>query len=40
MFFLHFLIFPRHMRTQTSFEYLKRGALVNKKTMPQKVAIC
>ncbi len=36
MFFLHFLIFPRHMRTQTSIEYLRRVVLINKKTAAQK----
>lgn len=36
MFFLHFLIFPRHMRTQTSIEYLRRVVPINKNTAVQK----
>lgn len=37
MFFLHFLISPRYMRTQTSIEYLRRVVLINKNTAAQKV---
>lgn len=38
--FLYFLIFPRHMRTQTSIEYLRRVIPINKKTTAQKAIKC